>query len=77
MSGSTALILTLIALLAGAGGAAWYAWQGLGDVAMSTGGYIALGIGALVTLVLGVGLMWLVHFSHRRGFDDEAGHDGP
>ena len=76
MSGPTALILTLVALLAAASGVAWYVWRELGDVAMSTQGYAALELGVAVTLALGVGLMWLVHFSHRRGFDDEAGHDG-
>jgi hypothetical protein len=77
MNGPTALILTLVALLAAAGGVAWYVWRELGDVAMSAQGYAALALGVVVTLLLGVGLMWLVHFSHRRGFDDEAGRDGP
>jgi len=38
-------------------------------------GYMALGLGAGVTILLWVGLMSLVFYSSRRGYDDEAGHD--
>ena len=38
---------------------------------------MALTLGIVATVGLGVGLMWLVYFSHRRGYDDEAGGDGP
>ena len=38
-------------------------------------GKIALFAGVTVTLLLGMGLMWLVYFSHKRGYDDEAGRD--
>jgi uncharacterized membrane protein len=75
MKGIAALLLSLLGMLAGAAGFAWYVWRELGDVAISPQGYVALGIGVSVTLGLGAGLMWLVYFSHRRGFDDEAGRD--
>jgi hypothetical protein len=75
MKGIAALVLSLLGMLAGAVGFAWYVWHELGDVAISPQGYVALGIGVSVTLGLGAGLMWLVYFSHRRGFDDEAGRD--
>ena len=42
-----------------------YAWLSMGSVAMSTGGYFALGLGA--------GLMGLVFYSNRKGYDDAAG----
>lgn len=48
-------------------------WSGAGDVEMSVHGYIAMGLGAVATLLLGGGLMALVFFSSRRGYDEEAG----
>lgn len=50
------------------------AWRALGDVEMGLHGWIALALGALVTLLLGGGLMALVFHSARRGYDDRAGH---
>jgi hypothetical protein len=48
-------------------------WSGAGDTGMSVHGYIAMGLGAVVTLLLGGGLMALAFFSSRRGYDDAAG----
>jgi hypothetical protein len=50
-----------------------YAWLSMGSVAMSTGGYFALVLGGLATLGLGAGLMGLVFYSNRKGYDDAAG----
>ena len=75
MNGIVTLILSLVAMLAAAAGFAWYVWRELGDVEISMHGYLALAGGVAVTLALGVGLMWLVYYSHRRGYDDEAGRD--
>ena len=66
---------TLLALLLAAAGVAWWGWSQLGDVDMGWHGYIALALGVIVTTGLGVGLMWLVYFSHRHGYDDEVGRD--
>jgi hypothetical protein len=75
MRGFLGVILSLLGMLAGAAGFAWYVWRELGDVEISTHGYIALAAGVTATLGLGVGLMWLVYYSNRRGFDDEVGRD--
>ena len=45
-------------------------WTGLGDSGMSEGGWVALVLGVLATLALGIGLMALVFISSRRGYDD-------
>jgi hypothetical protein len=45
-------------------------WREVGDVEISTAGWVAMALGALVTLALGIGLMTLVFISSRRGFDD-------
>ena len=73
MRGTLGVILSLLALLAVAAGFAWYVWHELGDVEMGLHGYLALGLGISATLILGIGLMWLVYYSHRSGFDDEVG----
>jgi len=44
-------------------------WSQVGDVEISTDGWIALGFGVLVALVLGIGLMALVFYSSRHGYD--------
>jgi hypothetical protein len=50
-----------------------YLWMSLGDVDMKPAGYVALIGGGLATLGLGVGLMALVFYSNRKGFDERAG----
>ena len=70
-----AIIVLLLGLLAAAGGIAWWGWSQLGDVAMGVHGWIALGLGVSVTFLLGAGLMWLVFYSNRQGYDDWAGRD--
>jgi len=44
-------------------------WSQVGDVEMTTGGWIALGLGVLVAMALGIGLMALVFYSSRHGYD--------
>ncbi|HYM03524.1 MAG TPA: hypothetical protein VET85_11305 [Stellaceae bacterium] len=46
-----------------------YAWFSLDDSEVSDSGYVALALGVLGTIVLGVGLMALVFFSDRYGYD--------
>jgi hypothetical protein len=56
-----------------------YTWRSLGVVEMSDNGYIALVLGVIGTLALGGGLMTLVFYSQRHGYDDAAsgGNDTP
>jgi hypothetical protein len=35
-------------------------------------GWIAMGLGTVLSLALGFGLMWLSFYSSRHGFDDRA-----
>lgn len=49
-------------------------WSSIGG-SMSAAGWIALVIGVLFSLALGVGLMTLVFISNRRGYDDLGGDD--
>ena len=50
----------------------YWVWEELGEVEMSHHGWIALTLGAVATFLVGAGLMSLVFFSHRRGYDDRA-----
>jgi hypothetical protein len=66
---TAALIAALGAILIGAAVAMVIAWQSA-HVAISVFGWIVIGIGAVLAIVLGGGLMALSFFSARRGFDD-------
>ena len=66
-------ILSLLALLAMALAFAVWTWSDLGEVEISAAGMTALVLGALATLALGGGLMFLVFYSSRHGHDDNAG----
>ena len=48
-------------------------WLGTGGSHLSSAGWFAMVLGVVVTLGLGIGLMTLVFFSNRRGYD-ELGH---
>jgi hypothetical protein len=65
-------IAVLLGLLGASAGVAYWAWQEIGEVEMSRHGLVALVLGAVATVALGAGLMALVFFSNRRGYDDEA-----
>jgi hypothetical protein len=65
-------VAILLALLAASAGVALWAWREIGEVEISRHGLIALGLGATATFLLGAGLMALVFFSNRRGYDDQA-----
>jgi hypothetical protein len=50
-------------------------WASIGDSGISIAGWLAMALGVIVTLALGVGLMTLVFISNRRGYDELAGKD--
>jgi hypothetical protein len=45
-------------------------WHEIGETGIDLNGWIALILGVLVTVGLGVGLMTLIFISNRRGYDD-------
>jgi uncharacterized membrane protein len=75
LRGTAFVIVVLGLLLAVASLVAYWSWQELAEVEIGLHGYLALGLGAGFTILLWVGLMSLVFFSSRRGYDDEAGRD--
>lgn len=69
------LILVLVLLLLASAAVALWLWRELEGVTISEEGWLALAGGVAATLLLGIGLMTLVYWSHKRGFDERAGHD--
>lgn len=66
------LVVVWTGLLLAAGGVALHLWLELDDVSLGVHGWLALGLGVGVSLILGVGLMMLVFRSARRGYDDDV-----
>ena len=75
MRGTILIVVVLLSVLGFASVMAYHTWQDMGGTEISFHGMVALGLGVGLTLLLGVGLMSLIYFSHRRGYDDEAGHE--
>jgi cation transporter-like permease len=67
--GTFLVIAVLLGLLAGVG---WFAFAGItapGEPLPSEA-YVALALGALTAVLVGIGLMTLVFYSSRRGYDE-------
>ena len=71
------LIVALVVMLGAATAFSWHVWTSVGADASDSGGQAmngngmaALIIGGIGTLALGGGLMALVFYSSRRGYDD-------
>ena len=65
-----AVVIPLLALLAAA---LWFAarsFTALEGPDMPAGLYVAMGLGIFFSLVIGCGLMALVFYSSRHGYDD-------
>ena len=60
----------LLAFLAGAIYVGHYGWVSAGDVTMPAWGWLMMGLGIFFTLVIGGGLMILIFYSSRAGYDE-------
>jgi hypothetical protein len=70
--GTVLLFVVLFVLL---GASAWFAYDGLtvgDDTAMSGHAYIAMGLGIFFSVLIGGGLMILLFYSSRYGYDEPA-----
>ena len=68
--GQGIIIAVLVALLVGVGILAVSAWTSTSGVVISREGWIALSLGTFVSLVVGCGLITLVFYSSRHGYDE-------
>ncbi len=59
------LLLVAVAILA------YFGWTS-SDASVSTAGYVAMGFGVIFSLLVGAGLMALVFYCSRKGYDEPA-----
>jgi hypothetical protein len=71
--GVVVLVVVLAAFLVFAIWGFQAVWRLSGPTHISAHGYIAMGIAAVFTVLLGGGLMWLAFYSARRGYDEGVG----
>jgi hypothetical protein len=69
------VIAALMALLVASLYYAYGIWTALGAADMPGWMYAAMAGGVLFSLIVGGGLMALVFYSSRAGYDDEAAHN--
>ncbi|ABI65007.1 MULTISPECIES: hypothetical protein [Maricaulis] len=74
-SNTLSILFAIIALVAG-GGFLVFGTIALAGVTMSVHGWIALGLGIVVSLALGTGLTTVLVISRRRGYDEAAYNAG-
>ena len=70
--GAWILIAVMLAILAGAGYVAYQGWTVVEGPDMPASLYVAMGLGIVFSILVGSGLMALVFYSHRNGFDSRA-----
>jgi hypothetical protein len=77
--GTAAIVGVLLAILIAAGLYAASAWTEVSGPDMPPAGYIAMALGIVFSLIIGCGLMALLFYSSRHGYDEphraDADHD--
>ena len=69
------VIIPLVAMLAAAVWFAVYSWSAIEGPPMPVEGQIAMWLGIVFSLAVGCGLMALVFYSSRHGYDEAARFD--
>ena len=70
--GSLAILLMLLVLLVGTLFVSYLGWTSAAGTDVPASGYTALAFGVIFSLVVGCGLMTLVFYSSRQGYDEPA-----
>jgi hypothetical protein len=73
--GTVALVVVLFGLLIAATLFAVRSWTSIEGPPMPEVGYIAMTIGVVFSLLIGVALMALLFYSSRHGYDERASRD--
>ena len=72
MVGTVALVVALLGLLIAATLFAARSWTSVQGPPMPEVGYIAMTIGVVFSLLIGIALMALLFYSSRHGYDERA-----
>jgi TRAP-type C4-dicarboxylate transport system permease small subunit len=74
IAGAVLLFAALFGMLIAAGWYAGHAWNAASasGAPMPTTGYVAMILGVVFSLVVGCGLMALLFYSSRHGYDDQV-----
>ena len=75
--GTIVLVVVLFGILAGAVWYAAYAWMAVDGPPMPASGYIFMTLGVVLSLLVGFGLMGLIFYSSRHGYDDQSIDEQP
>jgi hypothetical protein len=68
--GSGIIFALLMLLLVATGVIIYFGWTVGGDVALPASSYIAMALGVIFSLAVGFGLMALIFYSSRKGYDE-------
>ena len=69
-AGSWTILLVLVSLLAATFAIVYFAWTLGKDADVPASGYVAIAFGVVVSLAVGFGLMALIFYSSRKGYDE-------
>jgi hypothetical protein len=70
--GSWAILAILLVMVAGSAVVCYLGWTSAAGTDVPTEGYVALIFGVVVSVAVGAGLMALVFYSSRAGYDEPA-----
>lgn len=65
VGGTVAIVLLTLVLCVGIG-VLYIGWQPGSNLGLSLTGYVAMALGLLAAILLGVGLVWLIHCDKQR-----------
>ena len=69
-AGSWSVVAILLLALGAASYFAYVGWMTDADIPMSDSAYVAIALGVCVSIIVGAGLMALIFFSSRSGYDE-------
>ena len=76
-AGAWTIAIVLVVLLLGTGATAYFGWTLGSDVELPASAYVAMTLGVVFSLLVGIGLMGLIFYSSRKGYDEPARWNPP